>query len=197
MLRKISFRSPNVVNGMRRSYPVRAWGGTVFNSEKSGRMMLISGWPAAVPRLHCAKFPTAMRTFLHTLLLVSIITVSPAFAEEKPAPAPVKTEQATKDIAAGIQIVDARTPDEWSEGYIKGAKLVTYPDDFAAKAAKAVDPEKPVLVYCRSGGRSAKAAQLLRDAGFKDVRDLAGGIIAWEKDGKPVVKPAAEEKAGK
>lgn len=139
-----------------------------------------------------------MRTFLHTLLLVSTLTVSPAFAEEKPAPAPVKTEQAAKDIAAGVQILDVRTPEEWNEGYIKGAKLVTYPaDDFTAKATKALDPEKPVLVYCRSGGRSAKAAKLLRDAGFKDVRDLAGGITAWEEGGNPVVKPAPAEKAGK
>lgn len=137
-----------------------------------------------------------MRTFLHTLLLVSAISLSPASAEEKPAPAPIKTEQAAKDIAAGIQILDARTPDEWNEGYIKGAKLVTYPDDFAAKAAKTLDPEKPVLVYCRSGARSAKAAKLLRDAGFKDVRDLAGGILAWEEEGKPLVKPTPAEKAG-
>lgn len=138
-----------------------------------------------------------MRTILHTLLLASAIMLSPASAAEKETPAPVKTEQAAKDIAAGIQILDARTPDEWNEGYIKGAKLITYPDDFATKASKALDPEKPVLVYCRSGGRSAKAAQLLRDAGFKDVRDLAGGIVAWEKEGKPVEKPAQEEKAGK
>ena len=139
-----------------------------------------------------------MRTFLHTLLLVSAITLAPARADDKSSPAPVKTEQAVKDISAGVQILDVRTPEEWNEGYIKGAKLVPYPaDDFAAKAAKAVDPEKPVLVYCRSGGRSAKAAKLLRDTGFKDVRDLAGGIMAWEEAGNPVVKPVPAEKAGK
>jgi phage shock protein E len=154
------------------------------------------GGPACHSRLHCAKSSVAMRTLLHTLLLVSTITISHASAEEKPTPAPVKTEQATKDIAAGIQILDARTPDEWNEGYIKGAKLVTYPDDFVAKASKSLDPEKPVLVYCRSGARSAKAAKLLREAGFKDVRDLAGGILAWEEEGKPLEKPTQGEKAG-
>lgn len=139
-----------------------------------------------------------MRTFLHTFLLVSAITLTPARAEEKATPAPVKTEQAAKDIAAGVQILDVRTPEEWSEGYIKGAKLVTYPaEDFTEKATKALDPEKPVLVYCRSGGRSAKAAKLLLDAGFKDVRDLAGGITAWEEAGKPVVKPSPTAQPGK
>lgn len=139
-----------------------------------------------------------MRIFLHTFLLISAITLTNAHAEEKAAPAPVKTEQAAKDIAAGIQILDVRTPEEWNEGYIQGAKLVTFPaDDFAEKATKALDPEKPVLVYCRGGGRSAKAAKLLRDAGFKDVRELAGGITTWENEGNFVVKPAPDDKAGK
>ncbi len=72
-----------------------------------------------------------------------------------------------------------------------------FPKSLSGKATKALDPEKPVLVYCRSGGRSAKAVKLLREAGFKDVRDMEGGITAWEKEGRPVEKPAAPAKGGK
>jgi rhodanese-related sulfurtransferase len=56
------------------------------------------------------------------------------------------------------------------------------------RAKVAADPKKPVLVYCRSGGRSAKAAQELRAAGFSQVLELEGGVIAWQKSGKPLVK---------
>ncbi|RYD46382.1 MAG: rhodanese-like domain-containing protein [Verrucomicrobiaceae bacterium] len=133
-----------------------------------------------------------MRLFFHTLLLMPSLVLSPVMAAEKTDAVVLKTEQAAKEIASGIQLLDVRTPEEWNEGHIRGAKLVTYPaDDLAAKAAKAVDPQKPVLVYCRSGARSAKAAKLLRDAGFKDVREMAGGTLAWEKEGRPLVKPEA------
>ncbi len=61
--------------------------------------------------------------------------------------------------------------------------------DFATRAAKELDSGKPVLVYCRSGRRSAEAAAALVKLGFADVRDLDGGILAWEKAGQPIIKP--------
>jgi rhodanese-related sulfurtransferase len=61
-------------------------------------------------------------------------------------------------------------------------------EGFVEKAKAALDPKKPVLVYCRSGGRSAKAVKALREAGFTTVHDMDGGIIAWQKAGKPVEK---------
>jgi rhodanese-related sulfurtransferase len=111
-------------------------------------------------------------------------------AKDAPAQdAPVKIEQAEKLIAGGIQLVDVRTKEEWDEGHLKGAKLITVTEDgFLGKAKAALDPKKPVLVYCRSGGRSAKAAKQLREAGFTIVHDMAGGITAWQKADKPVEK---------
>ena len=103
-------------------------------------------------------------------------------------PAPIKVEQAEKQLAGGVQLLDVRTPKEWNEGHLQGAKLVTLSEDgFLDKAKAALDPKKPVLLYCRTGGRSAKAAEQLRDAGVT-VHDLEGGITAWQKAGKPVVK---------
>lgn len=103
-------------------------------------------------------------------------------------PQPVKIEQAEKHLADGAQLLDVRTQEEWNEGHLKGAKLVPLTKEgFIEKARTTLDPKKPVVVYCKSGGRSARAAKQLRDAGFT-VYDLAGGITAWTKAGKPVEK---------
>ncbi|MEK7951035.1 rhodanese-like domain-containing protein [Luteolibacter soli] len=119
-------------------------------------------------------------------VLACLALATPLHAADEPAP--VKIEQAEKQITDGVQILDVRTPDEWKEGHLEKAKLVTLSKEgFVEKAKAELDPKKPVLVYCKSGGRSAKAAKQLREAGFT-VYDLDGGITAWQKAGKPVVK---------
>lgn len=112
--------------------------------------------------------------------------VSPA---ETPAvTAPVKIEQAEKKLEEGAQLLDVRTKEEWDEGHVKGAKLVTVTEQgFIDKAKALLDPKKPVVVYCRSGKRSAMATEQLRAAGYT-VYDLEGGITAWKEAGKPVEK---------
>ena len=118
-------------------------------------------------------------------LLLSIGSCSRA--AESPA-APANIEQAERHLAGGAQLVDVRTKEEWDEGHLKGAALATVTEEgFIEKAAGMLDPEKPVLVYCQSGKRSAAATQKLRAAGFT-VHDLEGGIAAWKAAGKPVVK---------
>lgn len=118
-------------------------------------------------------------------LLFSIASCSPA-AES--AAEPVTIEQAEKHLADGAQLLDVRTKEEWDEGRLKSATLVTVTEGgFLEKAKAKLDPEKPVVVYCRSGARSEKATEQLRAAGFT-VHDLKGGITAWKAAGKPVVK---------
>ena len=103
-------------------------------------------------------------------------------------PTPVKIEQAEKLLADGAQLLDVRTREDWDEGRIKGATLVTVTEDgFLRQAKAALDAKKRVVVYCRSGRRSAMAAEQLRAAGFT-VDDLEGGITAWKAAGKPVEK---------
>jgi len=88
---------------------------------------------------------------------------------------------------AEVQLVDVRTPEEFQEGHIDGAKLINVKaDDFLALATQALDKEKAVAVYCRSGRRSANAAKLLAKEGFR-VTNLLGGIKAWQSEGQPVV----------
>lgn len=99
---------------------------------------------------------------------------------------PVGVERAGERISAGAQIVDVRTEDEWKEGHIKGARLITSTESgFLERAKASLDPDRPVLVYCRSGKRSEIAAGKLREAGFSRVDELEGGILAWQLAGLP------------
>ncbi len=76
-------------------------------------------------------------------------------------------------------VMDVRTPEEFAAGHIGGAKLLPFDAVDTASAAKAV-PSKttPVVVYCRSGRRSALAAQTLKGLGYSRVYDL-GGLGNW------------------
>lgn len=86
----------------------------------------------------------------------------------------------------GVQLVDVRTPEEYTEGHIKDAKNINVFDtDFIEKAMKSLDTSKPVAVYCRSGKRSADAAQKLSEKGFS-VTNLKGGILAWKAKPLPI-----------
>ena len=127
--------------------------------------------------------------FLILSTAILLTTTSCSQAEEPAVAAPVKIEVAEKQLADGAQLLDVRTKEEWDEGHIKNATLVTVTEDgFLDKAKAALDVKKPVVVYCRSGKRSAMATEQLRAAGFT-VYDLDGGISAWIAAGKEVVKP--------
>lgn len=85
-----------------------------------------------------------------------------------------------------VQLVDVRTPEEYADGHIPGAENINVFDrDFTDKAQTSLDKTKPVAVYCRSGKRSAEAAQKLSEKGFK-VTNLKGGIIAWKDKKQPI-----------
>lgn len=90
--------------------------------------------------------------------------------------------------AEGMQLLDVRTLEEYEEGHIAGAVLVDVNEsDFVEKAVAMLDKERPVAVYCRSGRRSARAATLLNGQGYV-VTNLDGGVIAWQAEGKTLVK---------
>ena len=77
-------------------------------------------------------------------------------------------------------LLDVRTPEEFAEGHIAGAVLLPYDEEVEQKAAGMLpEKEKPIIVYCRSGRRSAIAAAALRGLGYKDVKDF-GGISRWQ-----------------
>jgi adenylyltransferase/sulfurtransferase len=87
---------------------------------------------------------------------------------------------------AEYRVVDVREPHEWALSHLENAThipLGTLPDRVSE-----LDPEAPTVVYCGSGGRSGRAAQLLRDRGFKNVLNLTGGIRRWAREVDPSIK---------
>jgi rhodanese-related sulfurtransferase len=82
-----------------------------------------------------------------------------------------------------VQLVDVRTKKEFNDGHLSKAQNVCVTDnDFKQKAAK-LNKEKPVYVYCKGGGRSARAAAILKEMGFKEIYDMQGGLVNWESQG--------------
>jgi sulfur-carrier protein adenylyltransferase/sulfurtransferase len=84
-----------------------------------------------------------------------------------------------------LDVVDVREPPEWDIGRIDGARLT--PLSSFAEALRTFDSARDVVVYCKTGVRSAKAVRQLRDAGFRRVWNLQGGILAWSEEIDPTV----------
>lgn len=84
-----------------------------------------------------------------------------------------------------LQLVDVREPEEWATGRIAGAIAIPLGD--LPDRLDELDPARAVVTVCRSGGRSAVAADFLLAAGFADVRNMTGGMLAWDEAGRPIV----------
>jgi phage shock protein E len=86
-------------------------------------------------------------------------------------------------------LVDVRTEAEVAEGMIARAKHVDFYGPNFLSEMEALGKNKPLYLYCRSGGRSAKALEMLKAEGFTRVHHLEGGFMAWKASGRPSVQP--------
>jgi len=115
-------------------------------------------------------------------ILLTILAVALTFmlsysvqAQENLAPTAFVAKLKTTPNA---QLLDVRTPKEWTAGKIESSKCMNFMDvDFKQQVEK-LDKNKPVFVYCAVGGRSAKASQILKESGFKVIYNLQGGGYA-------------------
>jgi len=80
-----------------------------------------------------------------------------------------------------VQLVDVRTPSEWEEGTIGEPLKINFLSDSFKVEIEKLDKNKPIAIYCKSGGRSAQAASLLSELEFKEIYELKGGILNWNK----------------
>lgn len=93
-------------------------------------------------------------------------------------------------------ILDVRTTEEFAGGHLENARNIDWTaDGFDAKIAN-LDKSNPYFVYCLSGGRSAAAAEHMRELGFKEVYEMDGGMMKWRSGGLPEVKGTAAPKTG-
>ena len=91
-------------------------------------------------------------------------------------------------------IIDVRTKEEFVSGHISDATNIDYYDSDFKEKLDLVKKDVPILVYCRSGGRSVRAANIMQSLGFTEVYNLSGGIGAWKDSGFDVIKTRQEKK---
>jgi len=89
--------------------------------------------------------------------------------------------EAKQRIEAGAMLVDVREANEYEESHIPGSHLVAlseFSDNYSS-----LPKDKPLIMQCRSGARSNRAAEFLLANGYEDVVNMAGGILAWVEAG--------------
>ncbi|WP_218127017.1 rhodanese-like domain-containing protein [Catalinimonas alkaloidigena] len=149
-----------------------------------------------------------MKTRISLLcLLIGMLSI-PAVLQAQTTPLPIRTDSnegvavlpdyqeedntlSPKEFARQIAdeqavLLDVRTPEEYEEGHLEGAKLVDYKSDEFEEQVRALDPQRTYYMYCRSGVRSHKALEQMKEMGFKHLYELDGGITAWKSEGLPV-----------
>lgn len=98
-----------------------------------------------------------------------------------------------KKAQTHLVILDVRTPDEYKSGFIEGAVNIDfYAKDFKERLAS-LDKTETYFVYCRSGHRSGETVKILEAQGFAKVNNLAGGLIKWKNENKPLVREAGKK----
>ncbi len=95
-------------------------------------------------------------------------------------------------LSNGQQVIllDVRGAGEYRDGYIAGSMNI--PLGYVERSLQAIPTDRPVLVQCQAGTRSAVAASVLQTHGYKQVTDVVGGFEAWQKAGYPIAVPAQE-----
>lgn len=97
------------------------------------------------------------------------------------------TEFSAKVAEAGVITLDVRTPGEFAEGHLKGARLIDFQSGNFENEISILDKNATYAVYCRSGNRSGQAVKVMRDTGFTKVFNMNGGVIDWANAGLPLV----------
>jgi rhodanese-related sulfurtransferase len=87
------------------------------------------------------------------------------------------------------QVIDVREPYEREAGHIAGSRHIELVN--LSAQADTIEHERPVIVYCRVGSRSAMAAKALRGAGF-EAYSMVGGLVRWHKEGRPLSPQGGE-----
>ncbi len=112
------------------------------------------------------------------VLLASLLGMSSVFADV-PAVSPQQAAQMQSEKNAVI--IDVREKDEWNSGHIAGAIHIPLSEISNRVSELAKYQNQPVIMQCRSGSRSARAADILAKSGFTNVHNMDGGLNAWQK----------------
>jgi adenylyltransferase/sulfurtransferase len=132
----------------------------------------------------CGENPTITKLIDYEMFCG--IAPTPAIPAANPDEVTVQEmKQALEDPSLGIRVIDVREPDEWQIARVKGVALVplsTLPRHFTE-----LDPNQHIYIHCKSGVRSLRALEFLRQQGFKYLKSVKGGISAWADEIDPSV----------
>lgn len=121
------------------------------------------------------------------LVIIAFAVLAPSlFVQRNPAVQLLTAQAYHTDFLDTNQnhfLLDVRRPDEFASGHIAGATNINV--DFLADQLSRVPKDVPVVIYCRSGNRSATAANILAQAGYTQIYDM-GGIIDWQRASYPI-----------
>lgn len=110
-----------------------------------------------------------LRFVAFALLLAACQTTTPSDTQ-------VSSAQAHELVSKGALLLDVRTPQEYQRGHVDNARNI--PVDVLQDRLSELPKDQPIVVYCQSGKRSARAMSMLKGAGFSQIYDL-GGIANW------------------
>jgi rhodanese-related sulfurtransferase len=96
----------------------------------------------------------------------------------------VRVDDVPDPLPPGVTVVDVREPDEWDAGHLAGS--VHVPMGELVERVDELPADDQLLVVCRVGGRSAQVTLWLAGQGYRAV-NLAGGLVAWSRAGRPLV----------
>lgn len=139
-------------------------------------------------------FPTAIACAALTGLAVLSALAVPAVADEAwtaPEISRAKVRAITATGSPTTAILDVRTPEEYAAGHVPGA--INIPFDQVKDRLAEIGPgkDRPIVVYCRSGRRAAKALAVLHGAGYTHLSHMTGDMLAWKEDeGRSAAKGA-------
>lgn len=98
----------------------------------------------------------------------------------------ITPEEAQDFIKKGAIVIDVRTKGEYNEGYIENAINIDFHDPLFETKIKELSKDKQYLIHCQSGGRSAKATDIMEKLGFTVACNILGGVSSWKSKGFPV-----------
>ena len=85
-------------------------------------------------------------------------------------------------------IIDVRTLQEFAEGHIENATNIDFYSETFRDTLNTLDKNKTYLIYCKVGGRSRKALDIMAELNFREAYNMLGGIVQWQAEGLPTVK---------
>jgi rhodanese-related sulfurtransferase len=130
--------------------------------------------------------------FLALLVILASAVLGAAWAEDSPNIGPQVLAERLESADPQLFVLDVRSAAEFAEGHIPGA--VNIPHDVLGARIAELGPagERDVVVYCRSGRRSAIALEALKGAGFSRLFHLEGDYLRWSEEGRSLIKDSAQ-----